>query len=326
MKCKRCGRILTRADIQGKIAFCPECGDPIDLEELARAAEEAPEAEDETVDSDDETVELGPGPVIYDGPTGIWNNKILQYAGILAAFFLLGIVIATVIPRVFRPSEGTGGTVTEGNTEGGTSAGSETEQGDTGAETVGPEDTEGADGDTDEPSDEPAATPEPTPEPTPTPTPEPTPTLTPTPTPEPTPTPTPEPTPTPTPEPANTIRLYCGAEAPMEDFVLPFSSSRLITDKDLKAWKKLSARDLHFTSQLAVNEIYARYGHTFNGISETSKDAIAHFDGKDWYEKAQAACPTTDVEVLFYNYFSDIERANVNKINAFQKQYDTYKS
>ena len=121
------------------------------------------------------------------------------------------------------------------------------------------------------------------------------------------------------------VTVYGGIQAPASDFVFPYSSTIELTSGDLAKLQNLSARDLHFQSQLAVNEIFARYGYTFNGISETSKDAIAHFADKEWYQKAQKINPSNDQQTLMNHYFTAVEKANIKAITNFQNKYDTYK-
>ena len=115
------------------------------------------------------------------------------------------------------------------------------------------------------------------------------------------------------------ISVIGGIQAPASDFVFPYSSTQLLTESDLAYLRGLDAREYHFTTQLAINEIYARYGYTFNGISETSKDAIAHFADKDWYKEAQKINPTNDNSVLLSNYFNATEKQNVKTLLDMQK-------
>lgn len=162
------------------------------------------------------------------------------------------------------------------------------------------------------PTPEPTATP--TPEPTATPTPEPTPT----PTPEPTPTPTPEPTPTPVP--ASTITIYGGIEAPEADFIFPESSSAYLTTQRMD--EVLGSDDeytRHKLSQLAINEILARYGYTFTADRQTAQDARDAFEDKGWYQAAQRINPSNNYETLLNNYFNTYEKANFRALNDWQK-------
>lgn len=165
-------------------------------------------------------------------------------------------------------------------------------------------------------------TPTPTLKPTATPTSEPT--STPTPTPPPTPMPTTTPTPTPVPV-AETIVVIHGIEAPVTDFVFPHSSTTKLKNSDLKQWRSLSDRDKHFTSQLAINEIFARYGYSFKKSTKTAEDARQHFEDLEWYKEAQKYCPSSDPDVIEKTYMTSQEVYNIKLINAWQKKYDHYK-
>lgn len=164
----------------------------------------------------------------------------------------------------------------------------------------------------------PTATPEPTATPTPEPTPTPTPEPTATPTPEPTPTPTPEPTPTPVP--VATITVYGGIEAPEEDFIFPESSSEYLT---MERMDEVLGSDDEYTrhklSQLAINELLARYGYTFTADRQTAQDARDAFEDKGWYQAVQRINPSNDYETLLNSYFNTYEKANFRALNDWQK-------
>ena len=189
------------------------------------------------------------------------------------------------------------------------------------------------------------ATPTPTPTPTPaTPTPTPvTPTpVTPTPTPV-TPTPTPAPptapptstpvTQVPTPVPTNppvpqppsveTISCYNGVQAPAYEFVFPYSSQRYLTQDELDSLVG-DPEYMHMQSQLAINEIFARYGYTFKKDTATAQDARNHFEGHDWYETLQSMCPESNPDNLKNYYMNAYEQANIKMLNDWQKAYDVY--
>ena len=105
----------------------------------------------------------------------------------------------------------------------------------------------------------------------------------------PSPSPSEAPTPSPTPE----------AEEPEEpDYLLPDSSTRRITEEDLRdlSWRELC---------LARNEIFARHGRIFK-----TPEIAAYFEGKDWYDGRYA-------EVTL----SAMETANVNLIIAYENAH-----
>ena len=64
-----------------------------------------------------------------------------------------------------------------------------------------------------------------------------------------------------------------GLKSPSDDSMLPVSSDRLLTSRDLKGLTKKQLR-------IARNEIYARHGYIFN-----SPDLVRHFNEKSWYHK-----------------------------------------
>lgn len=112
---------------------------------------------------------------------------------------------------------------------------------------------------------------------------------TPSPTPLPTPTPTPAPTPTPTPTPV-----------PEDPQILPVSSTRLVTEDDLK---KLDSSQL----MLARNEIYARHGRMFN-----DSEIKAYFERQNWYKG------TIQPADFSNSLLSDIEIQNVGRISDYE--------
>lgn len=147
---------------------------------------------------------------------------------------------------------------------------------------------------------------------TPTPTPTPVPTATPTVAPTPTVTPTPLPTPTPVPAaPASSgsmISLPGGGQAPASDFIFPNSSSDLLSSSDLG---RLGS---DYDAQMAINEIYARYGYTFQTNSQTAIATRNKFGSKDWYRQAQSTCPTANRDRFAETYMNSVERSNIQTL------------
>lgn len=92
------------------------------------------------------------------------------------------------------------------------------------------------------------------------------------------------------------------AAAAAGDFVLPESSTRLLTDADLYG---LTAEEC----KIARNEIYARHGRRF-------KDAAlqAYFDSKSWYTG------TIEPDDFPENMLSDIEMKNRDMIVNYEKE------
>ena len=105
----------------------------------------------------------------------------------------------------------------------------------------------------------------------------------------PSPSPSEAPTPSPTPE----------SEEPEEpDYLLPDSSTRRITEEDLRdlSWRELC---------LARNEIFARHGRTFE-----TPEIAEYFNSKDWYDGRYG-----DVSL------SSLEAENVNFILSYEIQH-----
>ena len=164
-----------------------------------------------------------------------------------------------------------------------------------------------------------------TPTPTATPTPTPTPSPSPTPLPTPTPTPIPAPTATPVPPAPDTITVYGGVQAPASDFLFPESSSTYLSYERMNQVLESSDQNtMHARSQLAINELLARYGYTFTSSSSTAQDARNQFEGKGWYQSVQSMCPSNQWDVLRDNYFNSYERANFKALNDWQKDHGVY--
>lgn len=189
------------------------------------------------------------------------------------------------------------------------------------------------------PTDTPALLPTDTPTPLPTDTPTPLPTDTPTPIPTATPTslptftPTPLPTDTPTPTPTEpptvvipeVITIYGGIQANAADFLFPESSSEYLTNARMNAVMESSDSNMmHKLSQLAINEILARYGFPFTSSSQTAQDARNQFENKGWYQSARQICPSTKWDVIRASYMNNYERANFDALNQWQKDHGVY--
>lgn len=118
-------------------------------------------------------------------------------------------------------------------------------------------------------------------------------------TPTPTPTATPTQTPLPTvsaatvPTPVATATPVPTAAAATSDYIIPDSSSRLVSRTEIE---KLSDEDL----RLAINEIYARNGRKFQ-----SEELQIYFNTKSWYH------PSVEAEDFKESMLNDIEKQNV---------------
>lgn len=86
------------------------------------------------------------------------------------------------------------------------------------------------------------------------------------------------------------------AEVKEEAYILPESSSRYLTEKDLEGFTKEQLR-------FARNEIYARHGRIFD-----SEDLAIYFNSKDWYHG------TVQASEFRESYLSQIEKDNIQLI------------
>lgn len=116
------------------------------------------------------------------------------------------------------------------------------------------------------------------------------------------------------------VTLYCGETALAVDFLFPHSSSQYLTEDDLNSLYDDDLQVRKHRVQLAINEIFARYGFTFSGKSDTAKEARTRFEGTSWYKAAQAACPARKQEDLMADYFNEYENANINALVAWQEE------
>jgi len=88
------------------------------------------------------------------------------------------------------------------------------------------------------------------------------------------------------------------------DFILPFSSTRLITNADLYDLDLWELR-------IARNEIFARHGRLFN-----DPVLVDWFMARDWYREISPKFTPAEFNALRPNPLSSIERANVDIIIA----------
>ncbi|MGN1140176.1 MAG: YARHG domain-containing protein [Oliverpabstia sp.] len=136
------------------------------------------------------------------------------------------------------------------------------------------------------------AIPEVTQEATPVPTQE----VTPVPTQEVTPVPTQQPTPVPTQAPV--------VKDDSDDYVIPDSSTRYLTNADLNPLSEWEVR-------IARNEIYARHGRIFK-----TEEIASYFEGKSWYT------PSISPEQFDNSYLNSIEIENLKFITNYEKAHN----
>lgn len=111
-----------------------------------------------------------------------------------------------------------------------------------------------------------------------------------------TPLPTAEPTPAPTP--STTV-----APIADEDYLIPGSNSRYITEDDLKdlSWEQCC---------LARNEIFARHGRIF-----VTPEIAAYFSAKTWYHGTVSAAAFSE------SVLNEFEKANVSFISQYESKH-----
>lgn len=121
------------------------------------------------------------------------------------------------------------------------------------------------------------------------------------------------------------ITVAGGIQAPVSDFIFPHSSTELLTDTDLAKLQADTVEERHYRSQLAINEILARYGYVFSEAQGgAAKEAYDQFEGKNWYEQAKPYCPSASANEMLYTYISDTELENVEIICEWQKENGCY--
>lgn len=87
------------------------------------------------------------------------------------------------------------------------------------------------------------------------------------------------------PEPITMVTLPGGTQAPIVDFIFPYSGSQALTTTDIdNAFAGLSSTEAALLSQQAINEIYARYGYCFHPeLSDSAQWASQYFGALSWY-------------------------------------------
>ena len=104
--------------------------------------------------------------------------------------------------------------------------------------------------------------------------------------------------------PAETVDPVAGDSSLYEGFIFPDSNTVELTDEMIS--EKITDQA---TCQRAINEIYARHGYLF-----TKQENLDYFNTYEWYAAMEK---TEDMEAV-NSQFSEIEQANVEKLQAFQ--------
>ncbi|MGI6006600.1 MAG: zinc-ribbon domain-containing protein [Ruminococcus sp.] len=120
------------------------------------------------------------------------------------------------------------------------------------------------------------------------------------------------------------VAVKYGLQAPASDFMFPYSSERLLTQAELDTMEDASVEVMHSKSQLAINEILARYGYSFNpDTSDTAREIYSRVSGKEWYQQAQQQCSYSDSNSLIAD-MNAVEKENINMINTWQQEHGCY--
>ncbi|MGN0686277.1 MAG: hypothetical protein ACI4KC_09310 [Gemmiger sp.] len=119
------------------------------------------------------------------------------------------------------------------------------------------------------------------------------------------------------PETEPTIALPLGGTAPAGDFLFPYSGTQSITVEELDAmFGGLEADAAYQAGQLAINEIYARYGYNFHPEkSDSATAAYEYFHSLDWYNEI---CPQSTAASLDQVPVNATEQQNIDTIAAWQ--------
>lgn len=122
-----------------------------------------------------------------------------------------------------------------------------------------------------------------------------------------------------------TIPIAYRLRAPVKDFIFPYSSMERLTYSDLmEKFSDMSIYDQKYNSQLAINEIFFRYGWAFNDVSmnDNSRKMYETFNQYDWYIEAQKYYPAnTDWYGFETKYMNQIEKDNIELISSWQQDH-----
>lgn len=103
------------------------------------------------------------------------------------------------------------------------------------------------------------------------------------------------------------------AEESDDEYICSYSSERRMTEDDIEELRSKTYEGFpegKDVIQMAVNEMYARYGYQFN-----NQDIQAYFDTKQWYQDISEKNP--DMNSIYEN-MTDVERANVDLLSDYR--------
>ncbi len=115
------------------------------------------------------------------------------------------------------------------------------------------------------------------------------------------------------------VVLFNGITVPAAEFIFPYSSSRVITKEEL--YNLSHDKDERLTlSQIAINEILARYGYYPTAESVSAQTIRNKYDDREWYEKVRDQCPSKMQDILIKSYLNPVECDNIKTINEWQEK------
>lgn len=116
------------------------------------------------------------------------------------------------------------------------------------------------------------------------------------------------------------IVLPDGAEAPQQDFIFPFSSTQPLTYAMLDdVFSHLDSTSQKENCQLAINEIYARYGYPFHPEkSSTAQQAYDYFNSLPWYQQVSSGKTWSNTGEVPIN---STESSNIELMVRWQKDH-----
>lgn len=124
----------------------------------------------------------------------------------------------------------------------------------------------------------------------------------------------------PAPADGDLVTLPDGGHAPAADFVFPASGSEALSYDELDAaFGGLDSAAQLTRSQLAINEIYARYGYRFHPEkSDTARYAYDYFNNLEWYTRIGSGRTWSNTGEVPVN---GTEAANIELLVRWQKDH-----
>ena len=113
------------------------------------------------------------------------------------------------------------------------------------------------------------------------------------------------------------VTIIDGIVAPAAEFIFPYSSSQLITEKELENLSDDKKKRMEL-SQIAINEIFARYGYYPTANTVSAQVIRDKYKDRDWYNNAKNRCPYNNQNELSEHVFNSVEVKNIEIINKWQ--------